>query len=54
MVKEPQIPSDEQFDKNHYVLEDDEFKAFEEALNAAPESTDIIKALKMQPSPWKR
>ena len=41
-------------DHNLFVLEPEDFRAYEKVLEAAPNLTDIIKELKKRPSPWKK
>jgi uncharacterized protein (DUF1778 family) len=41
-------------DQRLFILEPDEFKAFEEALAKAPHISETIEMLKKRPLPWKR
>ena len=47
----PRISNEDQI---HFVLEPEDFKAFEKALESAPSIDDIIKELSKRPSPWKK
>lgn len=41
-------------DQRLFMLEPDEFRAFEEALAKAPRISDTIEMMRKRPSPWKR
>ena len=45
--------ADALLDRNLFILNAKDFRAFEAALAEAPSSKDVLKVLKQRPAPWK-
>jgi hypothetical protein len=51
--KSAKVATDSWHDRNVFVLTPAEFNEFEKTLRTAPKSSNLVRALKKRPSPWK-